>query len=332
MFSVEHSDSIDAYLLGTEFSYPAPRLPAHNPLIPTVFHNPWWLDAASCGRYKEVDIQSSGKVIARLPYVFNRTLGSLGEVHMPELTHFLGPAIDAGQRRAANQLLRNYDLTRELISKIERFQSFYQTFHRGISDTLAFHDAGYSSFSSFTYEIEPQSAEALWKKMRDKTRNAIRRAAERSSVTTMTDAYAFEAFYKANLRERGMPDQYLRIGALCQTALEKGQGRILAAIGRDSRLIAAIFTPWDDQVAYHLLSTRSLHADNGAVSLLLWSAIRAATEGRLTFDFDGIGPAGNRLFYTGFGGTIKPRYSVAKSSYCYRALRAVKDLWFRVGN
>ena len=60
-----------------------------------------------------------------------------------------------------------------------------------------------------------------------------------------------------------------------------------------------------------------------------------ASEAGLIFDFDGLGPLGNRLFYTGFGGQIKPRYVASKHSLSYRAMTSASRVltgWFSKGH
>jgi hypothetical protein len=296
--------------------------PCKNLLVPTVFHNPWWLEAASDGEYHEVEVRSSHRVVARLPYIVKRRLNHFREIEMPELTHFLGPAFDSEPTQAANRVLRNYSLTKELLGQLGSFHSFEQRFHRDIQETMAFQAAGFRTHVDFTYEIAPRPVKAIWASLRDKTRNVIRRAQERMIVVGMDDPYAFEAYYAANLRARGLAMQYKRIGKICEAAISRNQGRILAAMGADGQIVAAIFVPWDYQAAYYLLSTRSVLTDNGAVSLLIWEAIQMATKAGLIFDFDGAGPSGNRLLYTGFGGAITPRYSVMSSPRMYRLARA----------
>jgi hypothetical protein len=297
------------------------KIPAQEALVPTVFHNSWWLQAASGGSYKEIELRSEGKVVARLPYNDRRSFGVFRECHAPELCHLLGPAIAPNTIHSANQLLKNYELMREFISQLSSFSSFHQCFHREISDTLAFEHAGYRTVVDFTFEIAPRAINSIWLDMRDKTRNVIRRAQERWKVAAMEDPHQFQAFYEANLAARGEVNIYGRIGAICDAAIARGQGKILGAFDTKGSPVAAIFFTWDHRTAYYLLSTRSSEADNGAVSLLIWSAISMAAQANLIFDFDGVGPAGNRLLYTGFGGAIKPRYVVSRNALGYRAIK-----------
>ena len=284
----------------------------YDPLTPTVFHESWWLTAASGGDYAEVTVYSGGGIVGRLPYATLRMRLGCALSTMPNLTHFLGPAIDPGQGTPANRALKHDGILRELLSRLPRSSGFYHKLHRDTVDTLVFQDAGYRTTVQFTYEITPAPAADIWAGMRDKTRNVIRRAEEQYTVETLHDPVEFAAVYERNLQDRGLSNYYHRIVPVCAAALQRGAGRIVAARDGKGRMAAAIFYVWDARAAYYLLSTRSDNAANSAVSLLLWHAIQDIVERGLIFDFDGVATPGSRLFYTGFGGQIAPRYIVSR--------------------
>ena len=302
-----------------------------DPLVPTVFHNRWWLEAATGGDYEETEVRSEGRIVARFPYVIQRRYGGHRLCTMPELTHFLGPAIDTGRSSAANRGLKQFQITRELLAKIAPASGFYHKLHRGISDTLAFEEAGCTTMVQFTYEIAPQPESHTWHGMRDKTRNVIRRAQERWQVVTIDDPDAFSAIYETNLRRRGLVNHQRRIPAVCAATLAHNQGHVLAVVDGNGAAQGAIFVAWDHQSAYYLLATRAPKSDNGVMSLLVWHAIQDAAARGLIFDFDGLGTAGSRLFYAGFGGRIVPRYIVSRYSLSHRLAGVVTKGFASVG-
>lgn len=290
--------------------------PGPDPMVPTVFHSRWWLDAATGGDYHEAQVRSDGRLVARLPYIIQRRLGGR-MCTMPELTHYLGPVLDVSAGSPVTRSLRRFQLAKELLAQLPPVTALYQKLHRDSTDTLAFEDAGCSSLVQFTYEIAPAPEQLLWRALRDKTRNVIRRAEERLEVVAIEPG-EFAALYDANLRSRGLVNIYTRIPQACAAAIARGQGRILAARDQAGELRGATFTLWDSQAAYHLMSTRTPGIDNGAMSLLVWTAIRDATRDGRLYDFDGLGTPGSRLFYTGFGGQITPRFVASRYSLRHR--------------
>lgn len=65
------------------------------PVSPTIFHEPWWLQIASRGECREVIVESGSRLAGRLPFVVRRRMRSFDVVGIPDLTHCLGPALNA---------------------------------------------------------------------------------------------------------------------------------------------------------------------------------------------------------------------------------------------
>jgi hypothetical protein len=40
--------------------------PRINPLVPTIFHEDWWLEAATGGRFEVAEVAAGGRVVGRL--------------------------------------------------------------------------------------------------------------------------------------------------------------------------------------------------------------------------------------------------------------------------
>jgi len=92
--------------------------PVANPLIPTIFHEPWWLEIVTGGNYAITEVTDSGRTIGRLYYFLRRRAGGLEYSIMPPMTHFLGPAtIDNGGDHTT-RFLRRAEITRELVQKL----------------------------------------------------------------------------------------------------------------------------------------------------------------------------------------------------------------------
>ena len=300
-----------------------PALPSDDPLVPMIFHNRWWLDAATGGAYEEIEVRADGAV-ARLPYVVVREWPGYRVCTMPEMTHSLGWAVDLGGAAGPEAQARHIAITRLLARRLEGFSGFHHKLGGQITDTFAFDEAGYNTSVQFTFEIAPQPKEVTWRAMRDKTRNVIRRAEERYEVSSDIDPEAFAATYEANLRQRNLTNTAPRMMQVCAAALAHDSGRFFVAKDSTGVVEAAVFIVWDQRTAYYLLATRAPSSDNGAVSLLIWHAVRDAHARGLVFDFDGVGTPGSRIFFTGFGGLITPRYIVSRYSLGSRAAQSLR--------
>ena len=307
---------------------PAKPKPASEDLTPTIFHEPWWLDKATEGRYEQVEVSLGGTTVGRLPYLRFREMG-LTSIGMPTLTHFLGPAIDYGPGNSTTRQLRGLSIAGDLLAALPKVPGgIWIKLHAGVTDTIAFQEAGFRTDVQFTTEIAPDAEDALWGRMRDKTRNVIRRAQERFTIAEESDPERFLDFYLDNLRQRKLKNTYHMpsVKAVMAECIGRRQGKIRVALDENGGYNSAIFTVWDRKAQYYLMSTRSNDAGNGEISMLLWDAIKSAAESNLVFDFDGARHGADAKFFTGFGGTFRPRYWVWRSSLASRALGVLSAL------
>jgi hypothetical protein len=299
-----------------------PKLP-----VATIFHEPWWLSAASDGAYEEAVLTADNAVLGRMPYLRLRKAGWQTALVMPTMTHVLGPSLSpdlpGGER---GRSLRRFTICRALIAQLPQAGHIWFALHRRETETLAFEAAGFTTGVRFTVEITPNTAESLWREMRDKTRNVIRRAQESLTTQVIDDPSLFLDFYEENLRKRSRRNHYDRrlCAAVMTACLEHGRGRVLCAVDAAGALKSAIFTAWDEEAEYYLMSTRAPDSGNGATSLLIWTALQAAASQGRIFDMDGIDSRTNHLLLTGFGGTLRPRYLVSRTSTSFRIGQSVK--------
>lgn len=308
-----------------------PKAAVSEDLTPTIFHESWWLDKATGGRYEQAEVALGGTTVGRLPYLRFREMG-LTSLGMPTLTHFLGPAIDFGPGNATTRQLRGLSIAGDLLAALPKVSGgVWMKLHAGVTDTIAFQEHGFHTDVQFTAEIAPDEEDALWSRMRDKTRNVIRRAEERFTTVEEKDPDRFLAFYLDNLRQRKLKNTYHMpsVKAVMAECIQRGQGKVRVALDDRGGWNSAIFTVWDRKAQYYLMSTRSSDAGNGATSLLLWGAIKSAAAGNLVFDFDGARHGADAKFFAGFGGTFRPRYWVWRSSRAQRALGLLSALMKR---
>lgn len=297
---------------------------APDPLAPTIFHEEWWLDLASRGRFGVSEVRENGHVIARLPYATAGVCALDRRIVMPMLTHFLGPAVCEGEGSASARLARRIELTRELIGQLPSALSVTMKCHAGVTDTIPFQMERFLTHVQYTYEIAPQNPDEVWMAMRSQRRTIIRGAQKRCEVITLDDPGVFMRFYDDNLKLNGLSSIY--DDKICETlidaSLRRGRGQIWAATS-EGRLQAAVFCVRDAQASYYLMTTRHPHSHSGAVSLLAFEAIKDAMARGLTFDLDGLSDAGGVAFFTGFCGRVSPRYIVVRETRMMRLYRAL---------
>jgi hypothetical protein len=294
-------------------------------LIPTIFHNPWWLELVTNGRAEMVEYCENGRVVGRLPFVRETRFGICSS-NMPAFTHFLGPAIDAGDGTPQNRARKKHSITSELIGKLPRLASFRQKFYREITDVIEFQAAQFVTMVQFTFEIAPAETDMLWQAMRKRTRNAVRNGRKHYQIGYEYEPEEFISFYRANIKKRGMTENVdLTLGLkMLRGCLARGCGRFFAARNDGGVVEAAIFVIWDQTSCYLLMATRAPDSRYGAMAGLVWEAIQFAATLGLIFDFDGIAGLGAARFFAGFGGAVSPRYIVSRANLTYRMLQETR--------
>jgi hypothetical protein len=293
-----------------------------DPLAPTIFHESWWLEIATEGRYSVAEVSEYGKVVGRLPYFLRKKMG-LSIVGLAPLTHFLGPAI------VKPASLQRLYITKELISKLPPTSACYIKCHRDVQDIIAFQSAGFRSSVQFTHEIHPQPADVLWKNANHKGRRMIRRGGELHSVSAGNDPAAFIEFYRQSIETKGKTNRMdpAVCTRLVQACLERDRGRIYEAKDQAGDLAASIFCAWDQVASYYLMTARHPKSHWGAASLLVWQAITDAAKRGLIFDFDGFANEGGARFAYNFTSNVTPRYIATRDSAPVRVIHAAKSIF-----
>ena len=299
----------------------------------SLFHESWWLSAATDSQYEEAVVNRGSDVVGRLPYVMIRR-GPFRTIQMPKFTHLLGPVVDAGIGKPQTRLIRRLSITRSLIDQLPPNSFFLQCLDPSIddglaiADGLAFQDRGFSVAPQYTFEIDcRKSSKELWVAMNFKTRQHIRRAKEKYVVRSVDDAQYFIKFYLRNIEasEKINRMDFECFPALFSECLSRECGEILCAFAPDGSPVAMVYLVWSHNIMYYLLSTRAPDkSDNGSVNFLIWSAMKRASQLRLIFDLDGVYSSGTARFLSGFGGQIKTRLTIRRSRLPYRALQYVR--------
>jgi hypothetical protein len=299
----------------------------------SLFHEAWWLTAATNGHFKEAIVCQGKDVVGRLPYVTNK-LGPFTTLGMPSFTHVLGPVVDTGTGKPQTRLLRRLSITRALIDQLPKNSYFHQHLNPSLddgfasADGLAFQERQYTVTPQYTFVIDcRRELDDIWAAMHQKARQPIRRAQESYSVREVDDPKCFIDFYLGNAKASGRVNRidFAHYPALFSECRARGCGVILGSFDHDGVPVAMTYLVWGHGIMYYLLSTRSFHSGAyGAVNLLLWSAMKRAHEEGLVLDLDGIYSSGTARFLSAFGGRIKTRLILRRSRMPFTMLQYIK--------
>lgn len=200
---------------------------------------------------------------------------------------------------------------------------------QGISDALPFFWHGYKVVPQYTYMLDlSRPSDQIRKNMSPVRRNDISKAfRDGVEVQQVSDMGVVRDLVLATFgRQQKQMDRVGLDRILFQFA--KPENSFAFVAHRGDRPVAASFVIHDAQTAYYLLGGyKSDEKHHGAGASTVSEAIRHSQElGLKTFDFEGsVIPAIERYF-RGFGGSLKPYYTVNKA---WLPLEMALKLWKR---
>jgi hypothetical protein len=305
------------------------ELGEREPSIP-LFSRPWWLDAtAGAGSWDAVVVERGGELRASLPFVVERRMG-LTLLGQPPLTPSLGPWLRASTAKYANRLGEEKELLEALADGLPPYDRYTQFWHPDRTNWLPFYWRGFTQTTRYTYVLPDLSdPDALWGALRENIRREVQKAGRRFSLRVRDDlgVDAFLALNEATFRRqgRGLPYPRALVERIDAACAARGCRRILVAEDGEGRRHAGAFIVWDENSAYYLMGGADPELrSSGAMSLVLWEAVRHAAGVTRRFDFEGSMVEPIERFFRAFGAVQTPYFEVSRTPS--RLLRARRHL------
>jgi lipid II:glycine glycyltransferase (peptidoglycan interpeptide bridge formation enzyme) len=188
---------------------------------------------------------------------------------------------------------------------LPRHDIFLQNFHYSVTNCLPFYWNGFSQSTNYTYVIDELSdLDRIWAGFRENIRREIRKAAGQVGVRPLDDIETFIRLNRMTFERQGMPVPYpaelvRRLDAACNA---RDARRMFLAEDADGTPHAVVYLVWDRASAYYLMGgTDPLLRTSGAMSLLMWEAIKYASQVTGRFDFEGSMLQPVERFFRAFG-------------------------------
>lgn len=271
-----------------------------------IFMQPWWLDCVAPGRWKDIKIEKGGNVFARWPIVTRKEKGFIF-VEMPLLTQKIGPWIKKTSDKQEKIHRNERDLLTELISKLPSFDKFSYNLNSEIINYLPFTWAGFTQSSLTTFQIKyPFDEGEIWKELKSSVRRDIRRADEELTVKPVDCHILYDMVTNTFKRKNKSPKYSLElIESLYSELTKRNRGQIFGAVDATGKVHAAQMLVHDCDVSYYLIGGFDPESQiPGAVSLLLWNAIKVSHGLKNTFDFEGSSVQGVEKYFSSFGAEV----------------------------
>lgn len=287
----------------------------------SLFEQPWWLDIVAPGEWEAAEIKdSSGRIIARMPYVRKKGRFGKSKIVMPKNTQNLGPWFDEDLRKKApgnKQFVKQKEIVDELLLQMMPFGGCELTLNNANTYVLPYYWHGFKLSPTFSYRIDvSRNLAEIFANFSKSTRKNIRKSQQESTVSYETDIDAFyyilDKTYEA--QDRRNPDSREFIAKMIEKCDSTGHGKMFTARDKNGNLQCASYLVYDENVAYALLSgSVPEYRGSGSKSLIYWEEIRYAADNSSVFDFEGSMIEGIENIMRQFGAQWATNYHISKS-------------------
>lgn len=281
----------------------------------TLFHKSYWLRALD----KEFRIYGYFKgeeLFAGLPLVCGVSrLGFKYSSH-PLLTPYLGVIFKESEAKYVTRISNEKGMSRAIAARMkEDFDSIHFNFTPSSTDLQPFIWEGFSSNVRYTYLLNLDDLERVWKGMDESRRNDIRRAENDGIIVEYSDNFkeAFALVERTFQRQNRQIEFRTAASGYNEILSKRGQCKSFLAINKERKAIAVVYIVWDKKRSYYLLGGYdSERRHHGASAIAMWEAIKFTKEklGLNEFDFEGSMIQPVEQFFRKFGGKLTPYYSV----------------------
>jgi hypothetical protein len=279
----------------------------------SIFQQHWWLDAATGGKWQQIEFCDDPTISLKLIFSTSRKRG-LTMIGMPVLARVMRPIINFHSNRPKAELPHVVRALGTVAEMLPKFDIFRYTLPPESGLDLAFCLSGYAVEVTYTYRTYPDNRHDPWKEMDRKVRYNINTGLRRAAVETHGDIDRYVRLSSTFINSRAFKDtmDYEAIRRIWQASHSRNQASILSCVDAKGNDLAAAIVIWDDRHLYYWLSCRDPEAnDNTANSLLIWSAIEMAQKAGLVFDADGYASPAAGLFLSRFGLLPARRFNVS---------------------
>lgn len=282
-----------------------------------IFSKDWWLDAV-CGEdnWNVVLVEKNGEIVASLPYYIQKKYG-FKIITNPKLTQNIRLWIKYPKNQKYEKKL-SYEkkVIMELIDKLPKFDIFNLYFHYSLTNWLPFYWKGFKQTTRYTYVIEDlKNIENSFLNFSKDKRENIKKS---KKIISIVDSLTLQDFYEINKltfnrQKLNIPYSFELINKIDVACTKNKCRKMLFAVDKKNKVHAAIYCTYDDIAVYLLMSgvdPKLRHSK--AKALIIFKAMKFASENNLKFDFEGSMIQGVEQFDRGFGAVQKPYFNIIK--------------------
>lgn len=293
------------------------------PTLP-LYMQPWWLDAVCQKGIWDVclSVDSRGQIEGALIYYQVKLKGLVSAILMPELTPHAGTWLrirDAEKLKRHSYNTHTKRIVENLIAQLPQVPVYTQKFHYSLTDWQPFYWKGYRNETHYTYLLENiGDIDAVYDNFKGSVRTDIRKAEKTMICKPSNNINLFYSLCEKSFQKQGLrPSFSLKTLEALDNQLKNRQLRkMYIAYDAEGNPHGGVYIVYGEKTAHYLVGGSDPDKrQSGAITLLLWNALRdAADAGLNTFDFEGSMVSSVEFAFRNFGAIQKPFYRISRNS------------------
>ncbi|WP_442604294.1 methicillin resistance protein [Paenibacillus sp. KN14-4R] len=284
-----------------------------------LFSTDWWLDAVAGENNWDVSLAlQNGKIVGTMPYYLKKKYG-FKLLTTPQLTQTMGvwinksPDLGELKRRSFEEEVMN-----ELIDGLPEFDYFVQGMHYSLKNWLPFYWRGFQSTTCYTYVIPNlNDMDRIWHQISSDKRRNIRKASSILEVRRGLSSQDFYHHHQSTLLHRGSKISYSfeLLDRIIQATKARNSGDVFYAVDAKGNIHAASLIVWNSLSSYYLIcSINPEFRDTGALSLIIYEAMKCLADKTRNFDFEGSMIKSVEYSNRQFGAIQTPYFCITKTN------------------
>ena len=282
----------------------------------TIFSSPEWLEAVCPGNWEYLCVEGEKSIKICMPIITTRKYG-VSILNMPPLTQSLGILLPLEEGKYAEALSRNMNRMNELLAKLPSSAYFMQRFHPSFKNWLPFYWNGFKQTTRYTYIIEDlTNIDNVWNGFRSNIRQEIRKAEKQLVIEQSNDFDALSFCIKSTFERQAVKEfNFKMLERIFQTCDNLDCGKIFLVRNKNGDLCGGVYIVWDNKSSYYLSGGSPEHfRTTGAMSFLIWEAIKFSSKITKQFNFEGSMIRPIERFFRAFGAKQIPYFEISKSN------------------
>lgn len=287
-----------------------------------LFQQSWWMDVVCQDKEWDVALAWSGnQLLAAMPYLLRRRMG-VKYVLQPQLSPYNGPyyLYPESCTTPSKRTTFEHHATEHLLQQLEELNlcCFQQNFSPLVTNWMPFCWRGYKQSTRYTYVLpditNPDRVFDTFDGPSQRQRK-IRKQMPHLLLKEDLSPKAFIAMHQSYCVSRGRQDVLPQrlMEAVCNAAMERGQGVILSVQDKQGQTAAATFFVYDENCTHALIMAQNPeNRVQNAADVLTWLSIQYFSSRSRSYDFEGSMQPSIERYYRSFGAQQVPFFEITR--------------------